>query len=141
MTAEQLDQIEKAVQPTTRAFLPLGSVVILRGSVKKLVIVSRASIVEDDFFDYGAFLYPEGMIDSNVAYFNHGDIHKVVFEGYADGDNELALDILNEAYIQFRQRAQQVSAVSDAPAREAMPPAQDDDPFASVRDLMDDDDA
>ncbi|MGH1550601.1 DUF4176 domain-containing protein [Leifsonia poae] len=139
MTAEQLEQTVKEAQPTKREFLPLGSIVILRGSVKKLMIVSRASIVEDDFFDYGAFLYPEGMIDSNVAYFNHGDIHRVVFEGYADDDDELALDILNEAYLQFEQGGRvSASGTSDV---EPVSSTQDEDPFASVRDLMDDDDA
>jgi hypothetical protein len=47
MTVEKLEQTELMA----RRFLPLGSVVILRGSVKKLLIVSRASMVGDDFLD------------------------------------------------------------------------------------------
>jgi hypothetical protein len=117
-----------------RPFLPLGSVVILKGSVKKLLIVSRGSVVEDVFYDYGALLYPEGMIDANVAYFTHGDILKVMHEGYADDDDQLALEILNHAYAQFQERR----------ARESTPvpvasPAPEVDLFASVRDLEDDD--
>ncbi|KQR53961.1 hypothetical protein ASF88_03730 [Leifsonia sp. Leaf336] len=142
MTVERLKQAEEAEQEERHGFLPLGSVVLLRGSVKKLLIVSRASIVEDDFFDYGAFLYPEGMIDSNIAYFNQSDIHRVVFEGYADDDNELALEILNNAYLRFRQQGEQGSAASDSmPMAVESRPVSGDDPFASVRDLMDDDDA
>ena len=122
-------------QPETRSFLPLGSVVILKGAVKKLLVVGRGSIVEGEFFDYGAFLYPEGMIDTNVAYFNRDDISKVVFEGYSDADDELALEILEEAHAEFLQGAggEQVAATPVAPV------VIDDDPFAGVRDLGDDD--
>lgn len=117
-----------------RTFLPLGSVVILRGSVKKLLIVSRGSIVEDAFFDYGAFMYPEGMIDANIAYFNHDDILKIVHEGYADEDNDLVLEILDDAYARFQQQAS-----AAATATPAQPSVEDADPFASVRDLVGDD--
>lgn len=122
-------------QPETRSFLPLGSVVILKGSVKKLLVVNRGSIVEGEFFDYGAFLDPEGMIDTNVAYFNRDDISKVVAEGYSDADNELVLEILEGAHAEFQQGAsgEQVVAAPVAPV------VIDDDPFAGVRDLGDDD--
>ena len=124
----------------TRRFLPLGSVVILRGSVKKLVIVSRGSIVEGAYFDYGAFLYPEGMIDTNVAYFNHGDILKVVHQGYADDDDELVVEILNDAYARFQQgKGSGDRAAGSAAAVAASPAVTSDDPFASVRDLVADD--
>lgn len=75
MTVERLEQTANAKQAHRRAFLPLGRVLLLGGSVKNLLIVSRASIVEGAFFDYGAFLYPEGTIDSNSAHFDQDDIH------------------------------------------------------------------
>jgi hypothetical protein len=52
------------------------------------------------------------MIDSNIAYFNQSDIRRVVFEGYADDDNALALDILNAAYVRFQQRGEEGAAGS-----------------------------
>ncbi|MFE4952223.1 DUF4176 domain-containing protein [Leifsonia sp. NPDC056665] len=130
MTEEQQEQGRK------RVFLPLGSVVILKGSVKKLLVVSRGSIVEGDFFDYGAFMYPEGMIDTNIAYFNHDDILKIVHEGYTDDDNDLVLEILDDAYAQFQHDAPALASTAAAPVS---PSAQEDDPFASVRDLVGDD--
>jgi len=138
MTRESREQTE------SREFLPLGSIVILKGSVKKLLIVSRGSIVEGAFFDYGAFLYPEGMIDTNIAYFNHEDILKIVHEGYSDDDNELVLEILNEAYARFQLQEHRVAtATATAPGAAAEPPltttASNTDLFASVRDGMDDD--
>lgn len=131
------DQQPEPVQDNTRSLLPLGSVVILQGSVKKLLVVSRGSIVEGEFFDYGAFLYPEGMIDTNIAYFNHDNILKTVHEGYRDTDDELVLEILNDAHTRFQQK-QQRPASAPAPAAPASV-AGDDDPFANVRDLGADD--
>ncbi|WP_431245761.1 DUF4176 domain-containing protein [Leifsonia xyli] len=119
-------------------FLPLGSVVILRGSVKKLLIVSRGSIVEDVFYDYGAFMYPEGMIDSKVAYFNHDNILRVVHVGYADDDDALVVEILNDAYAEFQERRENEPKPL-APVPSAPPAAEVEDMFASVRDLADED--
>jgi hypothetical protein len=79
-------------------FLPLGSIVIVQGGIKKLMIVSRAVAVNIDgmqkFFDYGACAYPEGMIGDKAMYFNHEQIFKVINEGYSDGDNELILETI-----------------------------------------------
>jgi hypothetical protein len=77
-------------------FLPLGSIVIVQGGIKKLMIVSRAVAVNIDgkqkFFDYGACAYPEGIIGDKAMYFNHEQIFKVINEGYTDDDNELVLE-------------------------------------------------
>lgn len=46
-------------------FLPLGSIVVVSGGIKKYVIVARALKVKingkEQFFDYAACAYPEGM--------------------------------------------------------------------------------
>lgn len=134
MTEEQQAQEEK------RVFLPLGSIVILKGSVKKLLVVSRGSIVEGDFFDYGAFMYPEGMIDTNIAYFNHDDILKIVHEGFTDDDNDLVLEILDDAYVRFQQQHESdVVTSAAASATSVVPSLQDEDLFAGVRDVVGDD--
>ncbi|NQM14034.1 DUF4176 domain-containing protein [Streptococcus suis] len=76
--------------------LPLGSVVILKGNTKKMMIISRviAAPVKGEVyrFDYGACLYPEGLMGDSLIYFNHEDILKVVQEGYTDDDNEIMLE-------------------------------------------------
>ena len=83
--------------------LPLGSVVILKGNVKKMMIIARliALPVKGQVyrFDYGACLYPEGMVGDRLIYFNHEDIFKVVQEGYTDDDNEIMLENI-EAMLQ-----------------------------------------
>ena len=71
-------------------FLPLGSIVVVSGGIKKFVIVARALQVNingcKQFFDYAACLYPEGMNGDRLMYFQHTDISRVVFEGYVDDD-------------------------------------------------------
>ena len=83
--------------------LPLGSVVILKGNVKKMMIIARliALPVKGQVyrFDYGACLYPEGMVGDSLNYFNQEDIFKVVQEGYTDDDNEIMLENI-EAMLQ-----------------------------------------
>ena len=76
--------------------LPLGSIVILKGNTKKMMIIARVIGLpvkgEVYRFDYGACLYPEGMVGDSLIYFNQEDILKVVQEGYTDDDNEIMLE-------------------------------------------------
>lgn len=84
-------------------FLPLGSVVYLKEGNKKLLIVSRGLIIKQGntpvFFDYGGVMYPEGVQDDKMAYFQHESITKVVFEGYRDLDDEATIEKIN-AYME-----------------------------------------
>ncbi|WP_088840817.1 DUF4176 domain-containing protein [Listeria sp. ILCC797] len=79
-------------------FLPLGSIVIVKGNTKKIMVIARglATFIENEakYFDYGACLYPEGMMGDSLIYFNNEDIQKIVVEGFSDDDNELMLDNL-----------------------------------------------
>lgn len=75
-----------------KKYLPLGSIVLLKGGMQKILIISRALKVRNGdkeyFFDYGGVLYPEGLVGDQMAYFNEDKISKIVFEGYSDIDNE-----------------------------------------------------
>lgn len=86
------------------AYLPLGSIVILRGGVKKMMIISRGLAAKingtEKFFDYGGVYYPEGLSGDEIAYFNHDGVIKVVFEGFSDEDNQIMVDAINE----FREK-------------------------------------
>ncbi len=78
-----------------KEFLPIGSIVVVKGTVKKLMLVARAVYVnmdgEQKYFDYGACTYPEGILNENMLYFRKQDIAEVVAEGYADEDEERML--------------------------------------------------
>jgi len=80
-------------------FLPLGSIVIIRGGVKKTMIIARGIAADVGVgpkrFDYGGCLYPEGLISDQLLYFNHEDINKTVFTGFSDEDNELMVENIN----------------------------------------------
>lgn len=80
-------------------FLPLGSIVIIRGGVKKTMIIARGIAADVGVgpkrFDYGGCLYPEGLISDQLLYFNHEDINKIVFTGFSDEDNELMVENIN----------------------------------------------
>ncbi|GAB2024706.1 DUF4176 domain-containing protein [Lactovum odontotermitis] len=117
-------------------FLPLGSLVILKGALKKLMIVNRACLFDGKYFDYGAVLYPEGMIDNNLAYFSQEDIFKVVFESFTDDDDNLMVEQLRQAKEAYFA-AQRQPAESMQTALETLTQPDDDDPFATVRDMED----
>lgn len=72
-------------------YLPLGTIVIVKGSVKKILIVGRGVASSMDgkiqYFDYVACTYPEGLIGETVLYINHDDIEEVVYKGYCDNDD------------------------------------------------------
>lgn len=59
-------------------FLPLGSIVSVKGNPKKILIIARGLATnfkgKTYYFDYGGCTYPEGLIGDAVAYFNHCDI-------------------------------------------------------------------
>ena len=81
-------------------YLPLGSIVIIRGGIKKTMIIARGLAVEiqgsTKVFDYAGCLYPEGLMGDQILQFNHVDVAKVVFEGFVDDDESLMLSKLND---------------------------------------------
>ncbi|BAL00619.1 hypothetical protein OBV_34200 [Oscillibacter valericigenes Sjm18-20] len=67
--------------------LPLGSVVLLKGGKKRVMICGRIQrkAGEQKLYDYCACFYPEGIIDPKELYlFNNEDISKVFFMGMQD---------------------------------------------------------
>lgn len=72
--------------------LPIGSVVLVKGSIKKLVIVARGLAAKENeglkIYDYGAVTYPEGLVGENLLNFDADSIEEVIYEGYSDKDEE-----------------------------------------------------
>jgi len=70
-----------------KKLLPLGSVVMLNGGKKRVMICGRMQtrVQDNTMFDYSACLYPEGIIDPKKLYlFNNEDIDMVYFVGMQD---------------------------------------------------------
>ena len=71
--------------------LALGSIVVLNGGYKKLMIIGRMQLQgkEEKLWDYLGVLYPEGYLGDNYKFlFNNEDISEVIFEGYSDLEDE-----------------------------------------------------
>lgn len=81
-------------------FLPLGSIVVIKGGVKKTMIIARgvaANMGEDvKYFDYAGCIYPEGLMGDQLLYFNHEDIAKEVSLGFSDDDNIIMVENIND---------------------------------------------
>ncbi len=81
-------------------WLPIGSVVRLNDGTRKVMITSRTPLFQEGdkvgYYDYGAYLFPEGQISKDMFYFNAEDIAEVFFHGYRDESEELMQKVLNE---------------------------------------------
>lgn len=82
------------------SILSIGSVVRLNDGERKLMILNRAPLHNDNgtigYFDYSACLFPEGLIDQQVYFFNTEDIAEVCFEGYVDENEENFRTVYNK---------------------------------------------
>ena len=81
--------------------LPIGSVIILKGAEKKLMIfgVKQTNEQTQEEYDYIGVVYPEGNMGINTQFlFNHKDIQDVVFEGFKDEERDKFIEHLNEFY-------------------------------------------
>ena len=67
-------------------YLPIGSVVLLRGGAKKLMVIGYFGIEPNgDQVEYMGVTYPEGYLDyREIIGFNKVEVQEVLFEGYKD---------------------------------------------------------
>lgn len=88
------------VNEELKRFLPIGTIVLLKGATKRLMITGFCSVPSDDkskIFDYTGCLYPEGVINSKeIALFNHNQIEKIYFVGYRDEEEKQFKEKLND---------------------------------------------
>ena len=99
-------------------FLPIGTVVLLKGGKKEIMITSYCIFptnteikdgkevkAQRKMYEYGGCIYPEGILDSNmVCAFNHEQIEKIYHVGYeTDAQKELS-KILNGGYEIYKQK-------------------------------------
>ena len=81
--------------------LPIGSIVLLEGAEKKLMIfgVGQTQLEENKDFDYIGVVYPEGnMGEGSQFLFNHSDIEEIVFRGHEDEERDNFLEMLNSYF-------------------------------------------
>lgn len=82
-------------------FLPIGTVVLLKGGKKRLMITGycmKTGENPDKIYDYNGCLFPEGVIKSDLtSVFDHSQIEKVFFKGYKDEESDKFFNKLNKA--------------------------------------------
>ena len=84
-------------------FLPLGSIVRLKGGQLPVMIIGYTVIAPDDsnkVFDYNATFFPMGTLDTKIVTpFNHKQIEEIIFLGYED-----------ESSIAYRENLKKIDA-------------------------------
>ena len=76
----------------TEKFLPIGTVVLLKGATKRLMISGYCAVDQekkDEMWDYSGCMYPEGFLSSTQSFlFDHSQIAKIYSLGYKDDEEE-----------------------------------------------------
>ena len=80
--------------------LPIGSIVILKEGIKKLMVIG---VMQEDVdgkpYDYLGLLYPEGFIGQAATFlFQAEDIREIFHRGYEDQERNEFLERLDEFY-------------------------------------------
>ena len=72
-----------------KSLLPIGSVVLLEGGQKRLMICGRlqTDVATGKTYDYSACYFPEGILNSKELFmFNNENIKQLFFVGLQDGE-------------------------------------------------------
>lgn len=80
-------------------YLPIGSIVLLKGGSKRVMVTGFCSIPkgEKKIYDYTGCMYPEGILSSSSSFlFNHEQIDKIFFVGYKDEEETAFKEKLND---------------------------------------------
>ena len=81
-----------------KKYLPIGSVVLLKDSQKRVMIVGlrQKQVDTDKIWDYSACFYPEGIIDPKRLFlFDQEQIERLYFIGYQDGEGLAFMEQVN----------------------------------------------
>lgn len=86
-------------------YLPIGTVVMLKGGTKRAMITGFCSIANEDktkIYDYSGCLYPEGILKSDqTLLFNHEQIDKIYHLGLSDDEEKSFKQKLKEVVKQM----------------------------------------
>lgn len=99
-------------------FLPIGTVVLLKGAKTPLMITSYCIFPtgkqikngqeidpEQKMYEYGACTYPHGVIDRSIVNaFDHNQIEEILFMGYETKDSEELSQLLNGGYEIYKKK-------------------------------------
>ena len=82
-----------------KKYLPIGSVVLLKESQKRIMIVGvkQKQVDTNKVWDYCACLYPEGILNPDKLFlFDAEQIERLYFIGFQDGEGLAFIKKLND---------------------------------------------
>lgn len=96
-------------------YLPIGTVVLLKGGKKRAMITGFCSVAQENqekIYDYSGCVYPEGYLSSNqVCLFDHNQIEKIFFLGFEDEEEVAFKDKLNKIVASIEGNSSEASVV------------------------------
>lgn len=88
-------------------YLPIGSVILLKGGTKKVMIIGFGVVADNNqskVWDYCSILYPEGYLAENkVLMFDHDQIEKIYFLGYEEEEEIAFKKELDKVMDEFKE--------------------------------------
>ena len=84
-------------QDSKKSLLPIGSVILLKGGTKKVMIIGFVPQItnlngekqREDVWDYSGCIYPEGLLSADqILVFDHSQITEVFNVGYEDDEEK-----------------------------------------------------
>ncbi len=84
-----------------KELLPMGSVVTIQGTSKKVMIIGILQMQQENskLYDYLAVPYPEGFVSAKRnLLFNHESINDVIFTGYTNPERDGFMKLMSLAY-------------------------------------------
>ena len=91
--------------------LPIGSVVLLKNSTKKVMIIGFAQVSANNpknVFDYAGCVFPEGYVGPDKTYlFNSNQIEKIYAVGYQDEEQMAFKTKIDGALMDLRNKEKQ----------------------------------
>ena len=98
-------------------FLPIGSIVLLKGGTKKAMVTGFCSVAAEDktkIYDYTGCIYPEGYLDfDQVCLFDHDQIEKVYHLGYIDEEEKNFKEELKKIANEYSNSDSLISLISE----------------------------
>jgi len=104
----------------SKDFLPIGTVVLLKNSTRKIMIIGVLQYKDKDkskLYDYSAVLYPVGLLNPDQNYlFDKSQIQRIYYLGYWDSqENDLQQTIQDALAKQSTSDAPSSSSSSTSP--------------------------
>ena len=84
--------------------LPAGSIVLLNGGKKRIMITGVLPTQKERVYDYTGVAYPEGEFAGCMHFlFNHEDIQEIIYKGFEDEQRKVFVTLL-ETLAEKKQR-------------------------------------